>query len=146
MSDDTTLASKSNVQSESKQSEDETKLVKLGTTILAILDNWKLSGDEILQVLALPDNIKVRHLGQYRKDRALPDLPEVNERVKHIIGITNALQTSYPTNPHMAKFWLNQTSKRFKNQTPLQVITSRGLNGLIDIRKHLDCSYDWFND
>ena len=132
--------------SDNKYSNNDAQKIQLGTSILAILDTWKLTGDEILQVLALPDNVKIRHLGQYRKDRALPDTPEVNERVKHIIGITKALQTSYPTNPHMAKFWLNQTSKRFKNQTPLQVITSQGLNGLVDIRKHLDCSYDWFND
>jgi hypothetical protein len=141
MSDDTILAEKSN-----KQPNSEVNAIARGTSILAILDNWKLSGDEILQVLALPNDIKVRHLGQYRKDRALPDLPAVNERVKHIIGITKALQTSYPTNPHMAKFWLNQASKRFKNQTPLQVITTQDLDGLITIRKHLDCSYDWFND
>ncbi|MFK5984476.1 MAG: DUF2384 domain-containing protein [Pseudomonadota bacterium] len=120
--------------------------IRLGTSIMAILDNWKLSGEEILSVLSLPDNIKVRHLGQYRKDRALPDTEQVNKRVGHIIGITEALHTSYPTNPHMAQFWLNKKTKRFKDKTPLEVITTGGLEGLIDIRKHLDCSYDWFND
>jgi len=120
--------------------------VKLGNTIMAILDSWKLSGEEILHVLALPTKIKVRHLGQFRKDKPLPDTSEVNARICHIIGITKALQTSYPTNPHMAQFWLNKASKRFNNQTPVHVITSGGLEGLIDIRKHLDCTYDWFSD
>jgi hypothetical protein len=120
--------------------------VKLGNTIMAILDSWKLSGDEILNVLALPKKIKVRHLGQFRKDNPLPDTAEVNNRISHIIGITKALQTSYPTNPHMAQFWLNKASKRFNNQTPVHVIISGGLEGLIDIRKHLDCTYDWFSD
>ncbi len=120
--------------------------IKFGTTIMSILDTWMLSGEEIISVLALPKTVKVRHLGRYRKDTALPDTEQVKERIKHIIGITQALRTSYPTNPHMAKFWLNKPAKRFKNQTPIQVITSGGLEGLVDIRKHLDCTYDWFND
>ncbi|MFK5894027.1 MAG: DUF2384 domain-containing protein [Pseudomonadota bacterium] len=120
--------------------------IELAMAIMATLDNWKLSGDEILNVLALPKKVKVRHLGQFRKENPLPDTPEVNERIRHIIGITKALRTSYPMNPHMAKFWLNQKTKRFNNQTPLQVITANGLEGLVDIRKHLDCTYDWFSD
>ena len=120
--------------------------IELAMAIMTTLDNWKLSGEEILNVLALPDKIKVRHLGQFRKEHALPDTPEVNERIRHIIGISKALRTSYPMNPQMATFWLNQKTKRFKNQTPIQVITTSGLQGLVDIRKHLDCTYDWFSD
>jgi len=114
--------------------------------IMAILDNWSLSGDQILNVLALPSKIKVRHLGQFRKDTLLPDTDEVNERVRHILGITEALKTSYPTNQHMAKFWLNNKSRHYRGKAPIEIIKTQGLEGLIEIRKHLDCSYDWFND
>lgn len=136
----------STVSSALPNNDEYTHRVKLGNTIMAILDSWKLSGNEILNVLALPKNIKVRHLGQFRKENPLPDTAEVNNRIDHIIGITKALQTSYPTNPNMAQFWLNKENKQFKNQTPIQIITNGGLEGLIDIRKHLDCSYDWFSD
>ncbi len=122
------------------------KMVNLAANIMYVLDSWKLSGEEIIDILALPDSIKVRHLSQFRRDKAFPDLPEVNERIRHIIGITDALQTSYPTSPHMATFWLHNKSKRFKGKSPVQIIINRGLDGLIDIRKHLDCTYDWFSD
>jgi len=136
----------SNTSSPLPNNTEQTHKVKLGNSIMAILDSWKLSGDEILNVLALPEKIKVRHLGQFRKDNPLPDTPEVNNRISHIIGITKALQTSYPTNPSMAQFWLNKESKRFNNKTPINIIINGGLEGLVDIRKHLDCTYDWFSD
>jgi len=111
-----------------------------------IMDNWKLSGEQILSVLALPNNIKIRHLGQFRKSRSFPETPEVTERIRHVFGIANALRTSYPTNPQMGNFWLNQRSSRFQNKAPIQVIIEEDLEGLLRIRKHLDCSYDWFAD
>jgi len=111
-----------------------------------IMDNWKLSGEQILAVLALPKKVKIRHLGQFRQSHGFPDLPEVNERVSHIFGIANALRTSYPTNPQMGNFWLKQRSSRFQNRSPIQIIIEDDLEGLIRIRKYLDCSYDWYSD
>lgn len=124
----------------------EAEAMLLSKSIMRILDSWKLGGGDILSILALPDNVKIRHLSQFRNDRAFPDTPEVNERLRHIVGIVEALQTSYPTNPVMSLFWLNRSTKRFQQRTPLQVMVEDGLEGLITVRKHLDCSYDWFGD
>jgi hypothetical protein len=96
--------------------------------------------------MALPNKVKVRHLSQYSNSQAFPDTPEVNERLRHVLGIIDALSTSYPTNPQMSLFWMTRTSKKFKNRSPLQVLIEDDLEGLISIRKHLDCSYDWFGD
>jgi len=120
--------------------------VQISSSIMDIMDNWKLSGNDILNVLALPKKFKVRHLGQFRTAQGFPDLPQVNERVSHIFGIANALRTSYPTNPQMGNFWLNQRSRRFQNRSPIQIIIEDDLEGLVRIRKHLDCSYDWHTD
>ena len=122
------------------------KAVYLANNVMNILDSWKLSGEEILKVLALPESIKIRHLGQYRKDKPFPELPEVTERIRHILGIANALRTSYPTNPNMGIFWLNQKTHKFKNQKPIPLIATGLLEEIITIRKHLDCSYDWYDD
>ena len=120
--------------------------IKVTQAVMHTLDDWKLSGDNILTLMALPNKIKVRHLSQFRNSRAFPDTPQVNERLRHILGIIDALATSYPTNPRMSLFWMTRNSKKFKNRSPLQVIVEDDLDGLISIRKHLDCSYDWFGD
>jgi len=114
--------------------------------VMHALDDWKLGGEQILSVMALPDNIKVRHLSLYRNSQAFPETEEVTERLRHVLGIIDALSTSYPTNPRMSLFWMTRNSKKFQNRAPIQVIIEDGLEGLITIRKHLDCSYDWFGD
>lgn len=120
--------------------------IELTQAVMHALDDWKLDGEHILSVMALPNDVKIRHLSQFRKSRAFPDTPEVNERLRHVLGIIDALATSYPTNPRMSLFWMTRTSKKFKNRSPIQVIVEDDLEGLIKIRKHLDCSYDWFGD
>jgi len=120
--------------------------IEVAQAVMHALDSWKLDGEHILSVMALPENVKVRHLSQFRNTSAFPDTPEVNERIRHVIGIINALSTSYPTNPSMSLFWMTRASKKFKGRAPIQVIVEDKLEGLISIRKHLDCSYDWFGD
>jgi hypothetical protein len=114
--------------------------------VMHALDDWKMGGEEILTIMALPDSIKVRHLSKFRNSEAFPDTDEVNERLRHVLGIIDALSTSYPTNPRMSLFWMARNSKKFQNRTPIQVLIEDDLEGLITIRKHLDCSYDWFGD
>ena len=124
---------------------DEEKII-LSQNVMRILDDWKLDGEHILSLLALPKEYKIRHLSQFRKSRAFPDTPEVNERLRHLEGIVQALSTSYPTNPRMGLFWMTKPTKRFQNRSPVQVLVEDDLDGLITIRKHLDCTYDWFGD
>ena len=120
--------------------------IELTQAVMHALDSWKFDGEHILSVMALPDKVKVRHLSQFRNSQPFPETPEVNERLRHVLGIIDALSTSYPTNPSMSLFWMTRPSKKFQNRAPAQVIVEDGLEGLITIRKHLDCSYDWFGD
>ncbi len=111
--------------------------------VMEILDSWGLSAAEIISLIALPEKTPTRALRRYRENTAFPLNPELEERVGHIMGITDALRTSYPHNPNMGKMWIRQKSKKLNNQIPLQIIVENGLAGIIEIRKHLDCSYDW---
>ncbi len=115
----------------------------LTVRIMEILDGWGMSSAEIISLIALPEKTPTRALRRYRKNTPFPVSPELEERLEHIIGITDALRTSYPHNPNMGKIWIRQRSKKLKNQIPLQIIIENGLEGIIEIRKHLDCSYDW---
>jgi hypothetical protein len=115
----------------------------LTISIMEILDGWGMSSAEIIILLALPEKTPTRALRRYRESTPFPFTAEVEERIEHIVGITDALRTSYPHNPQMGKMWIRQRSKKLKNQIPLQIIIENGLEGVIEIRRHLDCSFDW---
>ena len=117
--------------------------VALTVRIMEILDGWGMSAAEIISLIALPEKTPTRALRRYRENTAFPISPELEERIRHIMGITDALRTSYPHNPNMGKMWIRQRSKKLNNQIPLQIIIENGLEGIVEIRKHLDCSYDW---
>jgi len=117
--------------------------IEVTVRIMAILDDWGMSSAEIISLLALPDKTPTRALRKYRDNTPFPVTTELAERLEHIAGITDALRTSYPHNPQMGKIWIRQRSKKLNNQIPLQIIVENGLQGIIEIRKHLDCSYDW---
>lgn len=117
--------------------------VSLTRTIMAILDGWGLNGEAIMHVLAIPKGVPLRALRRYRDNTPFPDDAAIYERIEHIVGIADALRTTYPHNPPMGILWLQQNNRRFQDRAPLQVILDNGLEGLLTVRKHLDCSYDW---
>lgn len=117
--------------------------ISLTKGIMEILDGWGMSANEIIAILALPEKTPTRALRRFRENTPFPLTTEVEERLEHIIGITDALRTSYPHNPNMGKIWMRQRSKKLNNQIPLNIIIDDGLQGIVEIRKHLDCSYDW---
>lgn len=117
--------------------------VALTKVIMSILDSWGLSGEHQISVLDLPAGTRKRALRRYRENTPLPDDDAVYARVEHIVGIADALRTSYPHNPAMGVIWMQQSNDRFQKRSPLQIIVEDGLAGLQEIRTHLDCSYDW---
>ena len=117
--------------------------VSLTKGIMEILDGWGVPPAAIITLLALPEKTPTRAIRRYRENTPFPLTAEVEERIEHIIGITDALRTSYPHNPNMGAMWIRQRSKKLNDQIPLNIILEGGLDGVIEIRKHLDCSYDW---
>jgi hypothetical protein len=85
-------------------------------------------------------------LRRYRDDTPFPDIKTVNDRIGHILGIADALRTSWPHNPSMGLIWMKQKNSRFDKRRPVNIMTEDGLDGIVQIRCHLDCSYDWFNE
>jgi len=115
----------------------------LARSIMAILDDWGLNAKQLSFILDLPKGTPTRALRRYREDTPFPQDASVYERVEHIIGIAEALRTTYPHNPPMGTLWMRQSNKRFDNCSPLQKIVTEGLDGLVEVRSHLDCAYDW---
>ena len=117
--------------------------VEFTNQMMKLLDSWGTSGEDKIVLLGLPSDVRTRKLERYRKDEAFPDTDTVNQHLEHLIGIADALRTSFPRNVEMCAAWLKQPHKRFDNKTPISVMTSKGLTGLIQVRAHLDCSFAW---
>ncbi|MBI3570796.1 MAG: DUF2384 domain-containing protein [Gammaproteobacteria bacterium] len=80
---------------------------------------------------------------QFRQGTPFPESAQAMERVEHLIGIADALRTSYPHNAHMGNIWMNKVNHRFDNRMPLAAMLEDGLAGIIAVRTYLDCAYDW---
>lgn len=120
--------------------------IDLTRAIMAILDSWGMSARQQACLLDLPPRTPTRALRRYREDTPFPQTDEVDIRLEHIVGIADALRTTYPHNPPMGKLWMKQPNRRFQERSPLNVMVEDGLDGIMKVRTHLDCSYDWFND
>lgn len=118
----------------------------LSRGVMNILDQWGLNAEQAVAILDLPEKTPTRMLRRYRDDTPLPDIKTVNDRIDHILGIADALRTSWPHNPSMGLIWMKQKNSRFNKRRPVNIVTEDGLDGIVQIRCHLDCSYDWFND
>lgn len=117
--------------------------VILTNRVMQLLDSWGTSAEQKIILLGLPADMRTRKLERYRQDEPFPDTEEINEHLEHLVGIADALRTSFPRNIEMSTLWLQKPHKRFDNQTPLSVMTHNGLKGLIRVRSQLDCSFAW---
>jgi hypothetical protein len=117
--------------------------IELARLVMTLLDNWGLSNAEKHSILNFPDSSRIRSMRQYYNGKPLPDSTDVLQRVEHLVGIADALRTSYPLNERMPAFWLNKSNKLFGNRTPLNCMLQDGLDGIVAVRVHLDCAYDW---
>ncbi|MBI3778122.1 MAG: DUF2384 domain-containing protein [Gammaproteobacteria bacterium] len=111
--------------------------------IIHLLDSWGVNAADQVSLLALPAGTRPGAIRQFRQSTPFPEGAGVMERIEHLIGIADALRTSYPHNAHMGSIWMNKVNHRFDNRTPLVAMLEDGLGGIIAVRTHLDCAYDW---
>lgn len=117
--------------------------VHLTRSIIGLLESWGIGASEQIAILALPDDITARHMRRYQMDTPFPDDPDVLERIEHLIGIADALRTTFPRNPQMGPLWMHRRNKHFRRRTPVALMVEDGLAGVIAVRTHLDCSFAW---
>jgi uncharacterized protein (DUF2384 family) len=120
------------------------KILKITQAVISYLDEWKLTPEQMLEVLGLPEKTRTRHLQQYRGgDKAFPQTEDVMMRIDHISGIADALRTTFPFNQQMRYLWLRKPHRRFRQKRPLDVIFNEGIHGLMRVRVEVDCTYGW---
>lgn len=116
--------------------------ITIARNVMRLLDEWGLEGKQIIQLLALPTNTRVRHLDKFRNGDAFPASNNTSIRIEHIVGIADALRTTFPRNSHMGFRWLRTPHRRFRNKTPMETML-QSETGLLRVRSELDCAYAW---
>lgn len=122
---------------------DEQDRLELGRMVINVMDDWGISPSDQVSMLALPGKVSGRHLRRYVDDTPLPDDPDVMKRVEHLLGIADALRTTFPRNNQIGLIWLKQPCKRLRKRRPVDIMLEDGISGLITVRTHLDCSFAW---
>ncbi len=117
--------------------------IELGRMVINVMDDWCIRGLDQVTILALPEGTPARKLQRYLDDTPLPDDPVVLKRVEHLLGIADALRTTFPRNSSIGLLWLKQPCKRLRRRRPIEIMVEDGLEGLIAVRTHLDCSFAW---
>jgi uncharacterized protein (DUF2384 family) len=121
----------------------EERQVLLTQKIMTTLDEWGLSAADQVMVLNLPEGTRTRKLRAYHEDTPLPKDDNVEFRAVRILGIIDALRTTYPKNESMGSRWMKAPHRRFQNRTPLQVMLEEGNTGVNSVLAELDCAYAW---
>lgn len=111
--------------------------------VMNAVDEWGLTGEQILVLLDFPDNERSRHLQKYRKDTPFPEDENIASRVRYLLGIIDALRTTYPRNVQMGARWMAEPHIRLKNRCPLQAMLEDGETGVVAVLSELDCAYAW---
>ncbi len=112
--------------------------------VMNLLATWQIDDAQTHAVLALPEKVKLRQLGRYRRGEAtLPSDPTVLCRAQYLLRIADALRTAYPMNPKMSGRWVHQGQRRFGRRTPLSMILEEGETGLVAVLSELDCTFAW---
>ena len=120
--------------------EDRTELARM---VVNLLNDWGVEAADQVNLLALPEGTRTRMLRRYQEDTPLPDDPAIMKRVEHLMGIAEALRTTFPRNASIGLLWLKQPCKRLRRRRPMDIMVEDGLSGLIMVRTHLDCSFAW---
>lgn len=111
--------------------------------IIRMLDQFGLDAEQQIRVLGFPEGTKTKVLRQHRENKPFPDDTEVQRRVTLLAHISDALRTTYPTNPQMALFWIKQKNRHLGNIRPVDVLSLGGRNDLISVLSLLDCTVHW---
>lgn len=120
------------------------EMTAITRAVIQHLDEWNISPEDTVRVLGIEDEVKPRHLSQYRQGmKALPQTEDMMYRIDHLVGIADALRTTFPFSSQMRVMWLHKPHRRFQKRSPLNVMLGEGVNGLMKVRIEVDCAYGY---
>lgn len=117
--------------------------IALTRAIINIMDSWGIDNRTQVAILDLPDGTPARAINRFRDmSEPLPDDPKIDSRIEHLLGIADALRTTFPHNPQMSTLWMKKSNKRLR-RSPIRCMAEDGLSGIIRVRTYLDCTFAW---
>ncbi|MBL1274802.1 MAG: DUF2384 domain-containing protein [Ectothiorhodospiraceae bacterium] len=130
--------------------------VDLTILVIDLLNNWQIDNAEKIILLGLPDKTRSRAMTRFAQHSEKPqaNMPEAPlpfdepmlERIEHLRGIADSLRLANPRKSQAGALWLKRPLPRLGKRTPLAIMLENGLEGLVTVRKHLDCSFDGYTD
>ncbi len=111
--------------------------------IIRMLDKFGLDAEQQIRILGFPEGTRTRTLRQYRENKPFPDDEQIQQRISILAHISDALRTTYPTNPQMALFWIKQKNRHLDNYRPVDVLGRGRRNDLLSVLSLLDCTVHW---
>lgn len=121
--------------------DDEQYRIELTRAIMRMMHSWGLSSRDIHNALGL--DTPFRQMERFNTGMAFPDTDDLNERIEHLVGISEGLRTAYPHNTSAGISWLKKPINRLGNRPPLTAIVTDGLAGIKMVRAELDCTFGW---
>jgi hypothetical protein len=126
------------------QNFNDAEMAGLTQAVIYHLDEWKISAEDMLRLLGLPEEVRPRHMQQYRQgDKVFPQTEDILHRIDHVVGIADALRTTFPFSNQMRLMWLQKPHRRFQKRPPLTVMLDEGTDGLMKVRIEVDCAYGY---
>ncbi len=117
--------------------------IEVSRKIVGLLDDWGVDAEQQIALLGLPADTKPRQLRRYYENTPLPDEANIWERVEHLLGIAEALHTSFPHSRQGGRIWMHQPHRLFDQRPPLAAMLEDGMRGIFAVRAFLDCAWDW---
>jgi len=115
--------------------------VLLTERVMGLFDEWKIGKREQMKLLGLEG--KERKLTQLKYGTPIPDDQMIMQRVRHLIGIGDALFHNFPRTRAGGAVWLRHTNKHLSKRPPLTIMLEDGIPGLKQVWVNLDCTQGW---
>ena len=121
--------------------DDENYRKELTRAIMRMMMGWGLSPRDIHTALGL--EVPFRQMQRFTTGVAFPECEDLDEKIEHLVGISEGLRTAYPHSSRAGVFWLQKPHNRLGNRAPLAAIVNDGLSGMKMVRAELDCTFGW---
>ncbi|MGD8999453.1 MAG: DUF2384 domain-containing protein [Granulosicoccaceae bacterium] len=123
---------------------DQNERQSLARETMRILNDWQVPPELQVILLGLPENTKPRALNRFRAGEDIfAEDEQTLKRLSCIIGMSQALQSAFPHNPDMARYWATSPSRFLGDRTPLDIMVSHGLEGMQNLLDQLNGDHSW---
>jgi Protein of unknown function (DUF2384) len=109
---------------------------RLAAMVTKLLDHWNLTAAEQSALLGLSTTSRST-LARYREGEPLADSRDLLDRAGHLLGIHKSLRILFPYDRDLAYGWMTQFNRRL-GARPVDLISERGFEGLLAVRRYLD--------